>query len=216
MICYEYINGYIRNTIRGNSGILRELEEYAAEHYVPIVQPEVAKLLQVLGSLHKPARILEVGTAIGYSAILMAGFLQEGGVLDTIEKQEDTAELARINIRRAGFEKSVHVITGDAVEVLRYLDKQYDMVFLDAAKGQYGEFYNECMRMLRKGGLLISDNILYKGMVANDQLVVHRKKTIVMRMRDYLDLLCSSEELETSIIPIGDGVAVSVRKAINR
>lgn len=212
MICYDYINNYIRKTMKGNEGILAELEAFAEENHVPIVHPEVARLLTVLGKMQKPARILEVGTAIGYSAILMSSFLSKDGRIDTIERYEVAAERAKGNIKKAGLENTINVIVGDALEVLRLLDKKYDMVFLDAAKGQYNEFLPECLRMLNKGGLLVSDNVLYKGMIANDDLVVRRKKTIVKRMRTYLDTICNIEGLETSLIPIGDGVAVSYKE----
>lgn len=212
MICYEYINDYIRNTIKKNTGLLQELEQFAEQNHVPIVQPEVARLMTVLGNMHKPRRILEIGTAIGYSSILFSTFLQPEGIIDTIERYDLMIERAQENIKRAGLEDTIHIIAGDAAEVLKCLDKRYDMVFLDAAKGQYPEFLPECLRMLDKGGLLVSDNVLYKGMTANDDLVVRRKKTIVKRMRDYLDSICNNNELETSIIPIGDGVAISYRK----
>lgn len=214
MICYDYINDYIRKTIKKNQGILKELESFAAENHVPIVQPEVAKLLQVLGKLARPRRILELGTAIGYSAVLLSGVLGPDGIIDTIDRYELMLESARENIKRAGLEERINIIEGDALEVLRCLDKKYDMIFLDAAKGQYGEFLPECLRMLSPGGLLVSDNILYKGMVASDGLVVRRKKTIVKRMRSYLDTICNMEELDTSIIPIGDGVAVSYKRRL--
>ncbi|MCR4434612.1 MAG: O-methyltransferase [Clostridiales bacterium] len=212
MICYDYINEYIRKTIKESGGILKELESFAAENHVPIVQPEVARLLLVLGRLLKPGRILELGTAIGYSAILLSGVLKPGGKIDTIDRYEIMVDIAKQNIKKAGLEDVIHVITGDAIEVLRCLDKKYDMIFLDAAKGQYGEFLPECLRMLNQGGLLVSDNVLYKGMVASDRLVVRRQKTIVQRMRSYLELINKNEDLETSLIPIGDGVAISYKK----
>lgn len=212
MICYDYINDYIRKTIKSSDGILAELETFALENHVPIIHREVARLMTVLGSMVKPARILEVGTAIGYSAILMSSFLEPGGKIDTIDRYELMIERAKENIKKAGLEGTINIISGDALEVLRCLDKKYDMVFLDAAKGQYPEFLPEALRMLNKGGLLISDNVLYKGMVANDELIVRRKKTIVKRMRDYLNTICENDELETSIIPIGDGVAISYKK----
>lgn len=212
MITHDYINEYIRNTIKPSSGLLKELEEYAAVNRVPIIQPEVAALIVFVGRLAKPSRILEAGTAIGYSAILMSSILDEGGRIDTIERNDLMIGLAKDNIKAAGLENTINIIQGDALEVLKCLDRQYDMIFLDAAKGQYPEFLAECMRMLKKGGVLLSDNVLYKGMVANDELVVRRKKTIVKRMRDYLDSLCRDERLDTSIIPVGDGVALSYRK----
>jgi len=212
MINYDYINEYIRKTIKKSDGLLSELEDFAKENHVPIIQPEVAKLLLVVGRLVKPERILEVGTAIGYSAIILSSFLKPGGKIDTIERYELMIERASANIKKANLENTINIINGDAVDVLKNLDKKYDMIFLDAAKGQYPEFFPECMRMLKSGGLLFSDNVLYKGMIANDELVVRRKKTIVKRMRDFLTEICSNEELDTSIIPIGDGVALSYKK----
>ena len=211
MINYEYITTYIRKTINRSEGFLRELECYAEANHIPIIQPEVARLITVLGNTQKPGRILEIGTAIGYSAILMTSFLKQGGKIDTIERYEKMAEIARENIKTAGKEDVINIIIGDAMDVLSCLDKQYDMIFVDAAKGQYPEFLPHCMRMLVKGGLLISDNVLYQGMVATDELVVRRKKTIVTRLRKYLSNICESDELESCIIPIGDGVAISYK-----
>ncbi|HOQ36465.1 MAG TPA: O-methyltransferase [Acetivibrio sp.] len=212
MICFEYINDYIRQTLKPNTGILKELEAFSKENHVPIVHPEVAALLKVIGLTLKPRRILEVGTAIGYSSILLSTILEPGGKIDTIDRYELMVERARENIKNAGLSDVINIIVGDALDVLKCLNKQYDMVFLDAAKGQYPEFLPECLRMLKSGGLLVSDNVLYKGMVANDELVVRRKKTIVTRMRNYLKTLCSMDELETSILPVGDGVAISYKK----
>jgi predicted O-methyltransferase YrrM len=212
MICYDYVNNYIRETIQKSDGILKELEEYAMLHHVPIIQPEVARLLFITGRLVKPKRILEVGTAIGYSAILMSQILEPGGKIDTIDRSEKMILLAKENIKRAHLGDSINIITGDALDVLQCLDKSYDMIFMDAAKGQYSEFLPECLRMLKANGVLFSDNVLYKGMVASDELIVFRKKTIVKRMREYLEMICNNEMLETSIIPIGDGVAISYKK----
>jgi predicted O-methyltransferase YrrM len=212
MVNQSFINEYIRETLKPSEGLLKELEEYAGEKHVPIIMPETARMLTVLGRLTKPARILEVGTAIGYSSILMAGILAPGGRIDTIERDEEMLLKARENIKRAGLENTISIIAGDAEEVLRCLDKQYDMVFLDAAKGQYPEFLPECLRMLKKGGMLVADNVLYKGMVASDELVVRKKKTIVTRMRGFLETLCADSSLDTSILPVGDGVALSYKK----
>ncbi len=212
MINYDYITQYIRETIKPNTGLLAELEEYASKNHVPIIQPEVAALLKVIGSMKRPARILEVGTAIGYSSILFSGFLQQKGIIDTIERSEEMIELARKNIKTAGLQGTINVIAGDALEVLACLDKSYDMIFIDAAKGQYSEFFEHCKRMLAPGGIIVSDNVLYKGMTASDELVVRRKRTIVNRMRSFLKELCDDEAFETGIIPIGDGVALSYNK----
>ena len=212
MMNEEYINKYIRSILRQSTGLLKELEQYAEANHIPIIKPEVAHLLIVLGRLVKPAKILEIGTAIGYSSILLSGVLTPGGKIDTVEKQEEMLFKARENIKRAGLEHTISVIAGDAGDVLECLEKQYDMIFLDAAKGQYPELLPDCLRMLREGGLLVSDNVLFRGMVASDELVKRRKKTIVNRMRNYLDTLCSNPSLDTSILPVGDGVAVSYKR----
>lgn len=216
MICYDYINEYIRNTIKKDEGFLLEMRNYAEENHVPIVQPEVAKLLTVLGFMLKPSKILEVGTAIGYSSILLSSILAPGGTIDTIESSDTMVELARENVKKAGCKDIINVIEGDAMDVLPYLDKKYDFIFLDAAKGQYPEFFPFCFRLLNVGGILVTDNVLYKGMVANDELVVRRKKTIVKRLREYLHDICNNPSLETSILPIGDGVAISYHVDKNR
>ena len=163
----------------------------------------------------RPVRILEIGTAIGYSAILLAGVLADGGRMDTIERQEEMLIKARENIKKAGLENTISIIAGDAQDVLMCLDKQYDMIFLDAAKGQYPEFLPECLRMLRNGGLLVSDNVLYKGMIAGEEPVARRKRTIVNRMRAYLESLCGDPCLDTSILPVGDGVALTYKRMEN-
>jgi predicted O-methyltransferase YrrM len=160
----------------------------------------------------KPGRILEVGTAIGYSTILLAGILPEGGRIDTIERNDEMQRMAHENIKRAGLEQTVSIIAADAQDVLECLDKQYDMIFLDAAKGQYPEFLPECLRLLKSGGLLVSDNVLYKGMITGQEPVVRRKRTIVNRMRTYLDMLSNDPTLDTSILPVGDGVALSYKR----
>ena len=211
MIVYDYIDEYIRNTIKKDEGLLGELRAYAVENHVPIIHPEVARMIGVLGNTVKPGRILEIGTAIGYSSIFFSSFLKEGGKIDTIERYDLMIELARNNIKKAGLQDTINVIAGDALEVLECLDNEYDFVFVDAAKGQYLEFLPHCLRMMKKGALLVSDNVLYKGMIASDDLVVRRKKTIVKRMRGYLDHICSVDELDSCIIPIGDGVALSYK-----
>lgn len=214
MINYDYITEYIRATIKPNIGLLAELEQYAFKNRVPIIQPEVAALMKVIGNMKQPTRILEVGTAIGYSSILFSGFLHPDGIIDTIERNEEMIELARKNIKSLGLQKTINVIAGDAIDVLACLDKNYDMIFLDAAKGQYTEFLEQSKRMLLPKGILVSDNVLYKGMVASEDLVVKRKKTIVANMRGFLKTLCEDESFETSIIPIGDGVALSYKRVL--
>ena len=194
-INYEYIIRYIRDTIPRSEGHIREMEEYAKLHEVPISQPESIRMIEVLLKLSGVRRVLEVGCAIGYSSIRMCRAC--GGEVVTVELSDE-----------------INVIRGDAKDVLPRLaeSEKFDMIFVDAAKGQYMEFFPHCMKMLNEGGLLISDNILYKGMTATDELLVRRKVTIVRRLRKYLEMLRDSSELSTAIIPIGDGVAISYKE----
>lgn len=212
MINYDYIEKYIQKTLKPENDILAKLRSYAKKNHVPIVHSEVGKLLEVIGKIKSPKNILEIGTAIGYSAILMAEFLSENGKIDTIEHNYKIIEKAKENVKKAKLEEKINIILGDALDVLTCLQKKYDFIFLDASKGQYLEFLPQCLRLLNNGGILFSDNVLYRGMVASDDLVVRRKKTIVLRMREYLDTICNMKELETSVLPIGDGVAISWKK----
>ena len=208
-INYEYIIRYIRRTLKPSAGYIKELEEFAKVNSVPISQPETIKLIELLIKIGNVKNVLEVGTAIGYSAIRMA----ESGAehIDTIEINPDAVAYAKKSIYHMKLEDKINVIEGDAKEVLADMSGEYDLIFIDAAKAQYNEFFKHCMRMLRRGGILFSDNILYKGMTATDELVKHRKITIVKRLRKYVDMLCEIPELETDILPLGDGVAISVK-----
>ncbi len=205
-------NKYIRQTLAPVEGIFKEMEDYAKQHNIPIIKPEVGKLLAVLGNILKPSRILEIGTAIGYSAILMSKFVKPGGVIDTIDRNGVMIKTARLNIKRAGMDKIINVIAGDALEVLMCLEKRYHMIFIDASKGQYAEFLPECLRMLETGGLLVSDNVLYRGIVIDSSIVRRRDKTIAYRLKEYLEKLCRNKELETTILPVADGVSLSVKR----
>ena len=211
-INYEYIIRYIRDTIPRSEGHIREMEEYAKLHEVPISQPESIRMIEVLLKLSGARRVLEVGCAIGYSSIRMCRAC--GGEVVTVELSDEMADIAEGNIQKAGLSDKISVIRGDAKDVLPRLaeSEKFDMIFVDAAKGQYMEFFPHCMKMLNEGGLLISDNILYKGMTATDELLVRRKVTIVRRLRKYLEMLRDSSELATAIIPIGDGVAISYKE----
>lgn len=210
-IVYPYITDYIRAEIVPSDGILGELEAYAAEHAVPIVQPETAQFLKTLVHMKRPVRILEVGCAIGYSAILMAVGLAPGGTVTTLEWDADTAELARENIKKAGLSDRINVICGDAKEILPTLTGEYDLIFLDGPKAHYIYMLNDCIRLLKKNGVLLSDNILYKGMTADDNHVIRRKITIVKRLRRFVSAQMQREELVTSILPLGDGLTVAVK-----
>ena len=210
-IVYPYITEYLRKDIPDRSGILKELEEYAGINSVPIVQPETAQLLEVLSAIKRPVRILEVGCAIGYSAILMAQYLEKGGTVTTLEWDADMAEIARENVKKAGLEDVINVIHNDAKEVIPTLTAEYDIIFLDGPKAHYIYMLNDCIRLLKKGGLLIADNVLYKGMTADDNHVIRRKITIVKRLRRFISAQMQRNELKTVVLPLGDGVTVAVK-----
>lgn len=208
-INYEYIIRYIREELTPEDGFASELEALAKAEEIPISQPETIKLIEILLQISGAKSVLEVGAAIGYSAILMSR--HSGASVTTIELFPEMANRARENIRRAGLEDKITVIEGDAKDVLPTLTDTYDAVFIDAAKAQYMEFFPHCLRLLRRGGLLISDNVLYKGMTATDELLLHRKRTIVKRLRMYLDMLREDGRLNTVVLPVGDGVALSYK-----
>lgn len=208
-----YITEYLREKTVHNDEFLHSLEDYAAEHSVPIVEPETARLLTVMTEIKKPERVLEIGCAIGYSAILMAKGLAAGGKITTIEYNSDMVRLACENIEKAGLSDTITVVEADAKDYLSYIDGDgiFDIIFLDGPKAHYIYMLDECVRLLKKGGLLISDNVLYKGMIADDNHVVRRKITIVKRLRKYIDSLMAHNELKTMLLPLGDGVTVSVK-----
>ena len=210
-IRYPEIDTFIEKVLKPETGLLKTMREYARENHVPIVSPETAALLKVLVKLHKPVRILEAGTAIGYSSIVMAQAYPDA-VIDTIEIDEDMATIANNNIREVGYENRIRILLGDALEIMQCLTSTFDLIFLDAAKGQYLEYPEPALRLLRPGGLLISDNVLYKGLVACEGTVPHKHRTITVNLREYLNKICNDERLETSVIPIGDGLAVSYKK----
>ena len=207
-------NNYLDELIPGRDEFLENLRYKSSleESYAPIVQKSTEQLIVTLLKLIKPRRVLEVGTAVGYSAILMAQNLPEDSTIVTIERYKKHADIAVDNVFEAGFEKKIKVIEGEAAEVLHWLDGGFDFIFLDAAKGQYIEFLPDIMRLLNSGGVLLSDNILYHGMIDDEEKVERRKITIVKRLHMYLEEIMNNENLTTSIIPIGDGVALSVKK----
>lgn len=211
-IVYPYITEYLRKETPKHSGILAELEEYAKDNNVPIVQPETAQLLEVLCAIKKPKRILEVGSAIGYSAIMMSEYLDNEGTLTTLEWDAQMAQIARENIKKAGLSDKINVIHNDAKEVIPTLSAEYDIVFLDGPKAHYIYMLNDCIRLLKKGGLLIADNVLYKGMTADDEHVIRRKITIVKRLRRFISAQMQRNELKTVLLPLGDGVTVAVKQ----
>lgn len=213
MIVDERMTAYINSLNSGNTEILDEIEQEALAAGVPIIRREMQSFLKFLLRTVKPLRILEVGTAVGFSAILMSEYAPENCQITTIEKYEKRIPIARENFMRAGREKRITLLEGDASEILKSLDGPYDLIFMDAAKGQYIYYLPELLRMLPKGGILVSDNVLQDGDVIQSRFAVERRnRTIHARMREYLYELTHLSELTTSILPLGDGVTVSVRE----
>lgn len=210
-IVNDKVENYIRETLKPSQGLLRDLELYAEENSVPIIHKEVADLLRVILKLKRPKKILELGCAIGYSSLFFADVLDGDVEIVTTERNPIMLERAQDNIKKAGMEDRIKILVGDAEETLKYLEGTFDMIFIDAAKGHYKMFFDMLIGKLNHGGIVISDNILYKGMIASDDYVVRRKKTIVKRMRTYLDYICDLEGISTSLIPIGDGLAISYK-----
>lgn len=213
MIVEPRIVSYINSLDRGNSDICNIIEKEALADNVPIIRKEMGNLLKVLLTLKQPSRILEVGTAVGYSSILMSENMPKDCTITTIENYDKRIPVARNNFKRAGKEDVITLIEGDAMEVLKTLDKMYDFIFIDAAKGQYIYYFKEIIKHMPKGGLLISDNVLQEGEIVQSKYgITRRNRTIHERMREYLYMLTHSEEVVTSIVPIGDGITLSVKK----
>lgn len=213
MIVDERLVTFINSFDCGNTEILDQIEKEAIDTYVPIIRKEMQTFLKTLLAIKRPARILEVGTAIGFSAILMAEYNPADCHITTIENYEKRIPIARENFIRAGKASNITLIEGDAAEVLKELEEPFDFIFMDAAKGQYIHFMPEVLRLLGKDGILVSDNVMQDGDIIESRYVVTRRnRTIHKRMRDYLYQLTHHEELVTSILPIGDGITLSVRK----
>lgn len=214
-ITLDYIEQYIKELIYEDSDILNEMELFAHENHVPIVQKETEKFLQLMVTIKKPLKVLELGTAIGYSAIVMSMTAGKKCNITTIERDSEMINIAEKNIKKYGFDNYINIIQGDCLEVLKSLEQQYDLIFMDAGKGHYNHFLPECLRLLSKDGIIIADNVLFRGMVASDDLVERRKITIVKRMRKYLELVSKDKEFVTSVIPMGDGIAVTTRRNLD-
>lgn len=213
MIVDERMVTFIHSLETENSEILETIEKEALETFVPIIRKEMQSFLKVLLSIQKPLKILEVGTAVGFSALLMSEYAPEGCTITTIEKYEKRIPIARENFKRAGKEEVITLLEGDALEILKGLQELYDFIFMDAAKAQYIYYMPEVIRLLGKGGILVSDNVLQDGDIIESRFAVERRnRTIHSRMREYLYALKHEERLLTSIIPLGDGVAVSVKQ----
>ena len=209
----ERVVSFINSFKKDDSTICQEIEKEARESYVPIIRKEMAEFLKTILAIKNPLNILEIGTAVGYSAILMSENISPKARITTIENYDVRIPIARNNFVRAGKEDVIKLIEGDAAKVLKELDETYDFIFMDAAKGQYINYLPEILRLMPKGGLLITDNILQEGELVESRYVVTRRdRTIHTRIREYVYELTHNDNLITSIVPIGDGITLSVKK----
>ena len=217
MIVDETMVTYINSLDTGSGQFLDQLELQAKKDRVPIIRREMQSFLKVLLQIKKPTKILEVGTAVGFSALLMAKYTPEDTRIVTIEKYEKRIPVAKANFQAAGMDHRITLLEGDALEILREMEDSFDFIFMDAAKGQYIHFYPEVMRLLAPEGILVSDNVLQEGDLIESHFAVERRnRTIYKRMREYLYVLKHDERLETSILPVGDGAAVSYKMKTER
>lgn len=212
MINDERMSTFINSFNTGNTPFLNDLEEYAIKTNVPIIRPQMQSFMKVLLELKKPMNILEVGCAIGFSALLMAEYGPKDCKITTIEKYEPRIPIAKENFKKAGRENQITLLEGDAMDILKELDGQYDLIFMDASKGQYINFLPDILRLMPTGGVLLSDNVLQDGNVLESRFaVIRRDRTIHSRMRDYLYELTHNPSLRTDIMPIGDGITLSIK-----
>jgi len=213
MIVDERMTVYINSLDEGHTDFLEQLERQAKRDDVPIIRREMQSFMKFLMAAHKPKRILEVGTAVGFSALLMCEYNPVSCEIVTIENYEKRIPIALENFKKAGREQQIQLIAGDAAEVLKTLEEPFDFIFMDAAKGQYLRFLPDVLRLLNSGGILVSDNVLQEGDLIESHFAVERRnRTIHKRMREYLYELKHNDALVTSLIPLGDGVAISTKR----
>lgn len=187
---------------------LERIKKKALEEHIPIIMDDTLEVIDKILKEKKPKAILEIGTAVGYSAMCFSEYLAEDGIIDTIEREHERVEEAKENIKKVGVEEKINIYEGDAVEILPTLDKKYDVVFIDAAKGKYPFFLAEAKRMLNKNGIIFADNILYKGYVMSDYNK-HKQRTAVRNLREYIKEVTEDENCKTEILEVGDGLAIS-------
>ena len=191
-----------------NKQELKKIKQKAIEEHIPIIMDDTLEIIEKYMKEIKPKRILEIGTAVGYSAICFSEFLDTNGKIDTIERDEERAKEAEENFKKVEVEEKINLYVGDAVEILPTLNEKYDMVFIDAAKGKYPFFLKEALRMINNNGIIFADNILYKGYVLSDYNK-HKQRTAVRNLREYIKEVSENPNLETEILEVGDGLAVS-------
>lgn len=204
---------FLRKLLPEKDSLLLEMEKYALDNHISIVDPEVGHLLQLLVCMNRPKKILEIGTAIGYSTIHMARELREdNSKITTIDVLPKRLKKAKENFSKAGLLDKIEIINADAKDYIPKIEEKFDFIFLDAAKGQYPRFLDKLESILKPKGIIVADNVLLNGWVIDLEFPDRRKKTMVYRMRDFLKTLKSHESFISSIIPLGDGVAVIYRK----
>lgn len=212
MIVDERFVTYINSLDRGNTEFLNQLERQALSDQVPIIRREMQSLLKVLITMKQPKRILEVGTAVGFSTILMGEYGPKDAEIITIEKYAKRIPIARENFKKAGMDQRITLLEGDALEIMGTLQEPFDFIFMDAAKGQYINFLEDCLRLLKVGGVLLSDNVLQDGDIIESRFAINRRnRTIHSRMREYLYTIKNHEQLTTAVLPLGDGVTISTK-----
>ena len=213
MIVEERLLTYINSLDSGNTSFLDELEKEALENYVPIIRKDMQSFLKVMLSIKQPGRVLEVGTAVGFSTLLLSEYGPADMHITTIENYEKRIPIAKANFEKAGKTEQITLLEGDAAELLKTLDEPFDFIFMDAAKGQYLAFLPDCVRLLKEGGILITDNVLQDGEIMESRFAVTRRnRTIHTRMREYLYAVKHHPLLESSILPVGDGITLSVKR----
>ena len=191
-----------------NKQELEKIKQKALEEHIPIIMDDTLEVIENYLKENKPHKILEIGTAVGYSAICFTEILAEDGQIDTIERDSERVKEAKENIKKAEVENKINIYEGDAVEILPTLENKYDVIFIDAAKGKYPFFLKEALRMLNENGIIFADNILYKGYVMSDYNK-HKQRTAVRNLREYIKEVEENPELETKILEVGDGLAIS-------
>jgi len=210
-IVNEHVESYIRGLVNEPDEYFLQLEEYAEEHHVSIIHKEVKSLLAFVVQSTNVTSVLEIGTAIGYSASVFARAMHGKGKITSIERREEYHEMAKKNVKELGYDTEFDFKLGDAMDVLDEINDTYDLIFVDAAKGHYQVFLDKCLNKLNPGGVIVSDNVLYQGMIASDEYVIRRKKTIVKRMRNYLDHISNHPDFTTTLLPMSDGIALSYK-----
>ena len=191
-----------------NKEELKKIKEKALEEHIPIIMDDTLEVIEEYLEDNKPKRMLEIGTAVGYSAICFTEFLSKDGIIDTIEREHERVIEAKENIKKAEVEGKINIYEGDAVEILPTLEGKYDAIFIDAAKGKYPFFLKESLRMLSPNGIIFADNILYKGYVLSDYNK-HKQRTAVRNLREYIKETTEDEKLDTKILEVGDGLAIT-------